>query len=144
MTILFSLNRVELLGRLGADPELKYLPSGQTVCKVRLATEHSYKKNDEWVRETEWSSVVVWGKDADRCGEKLNKGSAFHVISGRLQTRPWDDKDGNKRYTTEIVANEIAFPDGWDGEKRKDEQITEEKQNTKLGEQPAGNEEIPF
>lgn len=141
MSVLFSINRVELMGRLAADPELKHTPNGTAVCKLRIATDRSYKQGDEWKKETEFTSVTVWAKDAEHCGEKLHKGSFFHVVSGRLQTRNYD-KDGVKRYVTEVVANEIAFPDGWAGDK-KSEPTTHEKAKAN-GYQPQPENAIPF
>lgn len=104
-----SVNKVILLGNLGANPELKYLPSGQAVCEIRLATSQTYKdKNDQKQERTEWHRVVAWGKTAENCGKYLQKGRQIY-LEGRLQTRSWDDKDGNKRYTTEIVADQVVF-----------------------------------
>lgn len=104
-----SVNKVILLGNPGANPELKYLPSGQAVCEIRLATSSTYKdKNDQKQERTEWHRVVAWGKTAENCGKYLQKGRQIY-LEGRLQTRSWDDKDGNKRYTTEIVADQVVF-----------------------------------
>ncbi len=104
-----SVNKVILLGRLGQDPELKYTPSGQAVCNFSLATSESWTdKSGQKNERTEWHRVVVWGKLAELCNQYLGKGrQAF--IEGKLQTRSWDDKDGNKRYTTEIQANTVQF-----------------------------------
>lgn len=104
-----SVNKVILLGNLGADPELKYLPSGQAVCEMRLATSQTYTdKNDQKQERTEWHRIVAWGKTAENCSKFLKKGRQLY-LEGRLQTRSWDDKDGNKRYTTEIVADQVVF-----------------------------------
>lgn len=104
-----SVNKVILLGRLGQDPEVKYTPSGQTVCNFSLATSESWTdKNGQKQEKTEWHRVVVWGKLADLCNQYLNKGRQVFV-EGKLQTRSWDDKSGNKRYTTEITANTVQF-----------------------------------
>lgn len=104
-----SVNKVILLGNLGADPELKALPSGQAVCELRLATSFDFKDNNGQKQErTEWHKVVVWGKTAENCGKYLKKGRQVY-IEGRLQTRSWDDKDGNKRYSTEVVADNVVF-----------------------------------
>ena len=107
-----SLNKVLILGNLGSDPELKMLPSGQAVAQFNIAT------NDAWVdkggqkqERTEWHRIVVWGRQAEQCAQYLKKGrTAF--IEGRLQTRQWEDKQGQKRYTTEIVANSVQFIGG--------------------------------
>jgi single-strand DNA-binding protein len=110
-----GVNRVILIGNLGANPELKYLPSGQAVCEMRLATSESYTdKQGQRQERTEWHRVVVWGKTAENCAKYLEKGRQCYV-EGRLQTRSWDDKEGNKRYTTEIVANQVTFLGGGRG-----------------------------
>jgi single-strand DNA-binding protein len=111
-----SVNKVILIGNLGAKPELKYLPSGQAVCELRLATNESFTdKNQQKQERTEWHRVVVWGKQGENCAQYLDKGRACYV-EGRLQTRSWDDKtSGEKRYMTEIVANTVQFLGGRDG-----------------------------
>ncbi len=107
-----SVNKVILLGRLGQDPELKYTPGGSPVCNFSLATTESWTdKAGAKQEKTEWHRVVVWGKLAELCNQYLAKGrQAF--LEGRLQTRSWDDKDGNKRYTTEILASTVQFIGG--------------------------------
>jgi single-strand DNA-binding protein len=107
-----SVNKVILLGRLGQDPELKYTPGGSPVCNFSLATTESWTdKAGQKQEKTEWHRVVVWGKLAELCNQYLAKGrQAF--LEGRLQTRSWDDKDGNKRYTTEILASTVQFIGG--------------------------------
>ena len=107
-----SVNKVILLGRLGQDPELKYTPGGSPVCNFSLATTESWTDQGGQKQEkTEWHRVVVWGKLAELCNQYLAKGrQAF--LEGRLQTRSWDDKDGNKRYTTEILASTVQFIGG--------------------------------
>ncbi len=107
-----SVNKVILLGRLGQDPELKYTPGGSPVCNFSLATTESWTdKSGQKQEKTEWHRVVVWGKLAELCNQYLAKGrQAF--LEGRLQTRAWDDKDGNKRYTTEILASTVQFIGG--------------------------------
>lgn len=108
-----SVNKVILLGRLGQDPELKYTPSGAGVCNFSLATTESWndKSSGQKQERTEWHRVVVWGKLAELCNQYLSKGRQAYV-EGRLQTRSWDDKDGNKRYTTEINATTVQFIGG--------------------------------
>lgn len=110
-----SVNKVIVLGRLGQDPELKYTPSGAAVCNFTLATSESWQGKDGQKQErTEWHRVVVWGKLAELCNQYLAKGrQAF--VEGSLQTRSWDDKDGNKRYTTEINAKVVQFIGGSGG-----------------------------
>ena len=107
-----SVNKVILLGRLGQDPELKYTPGGAPVCNFSMATTESWTdKQGQKQEKTEWHRIVVWGKLAELCNQYLSKGrQAF--IEGRLQTRSWDDKDGSKRYTTEILANTVQFIGG--------------------------------
>ncbi len=102
-------NKVILIGNLGADPEIRYTQSGAAVANLRLATTETWK-NKEGEREelTEWHRVVTFGRLAEICGEYLNKGSKVY-IEGRIQTRKWDDRDGNTRYTTEIVAREMKM-----------------------------------
>lgn len=108
-----SVNKVILLGRLGQDPELKYTPGGAAVCTLSLATSESWsdKNSGQKQERTEWHRVVVWGKLAELCNQYLAKGRQAYV-EGRLQTRAWDDKDGNKRYTTEINASTVQFIGG--------------------------------
>jgi len=105
-----SVNKVILLGRLGQDPELKHTPSGNAVCNFSLATTESWndKSSGQKQEKTEWHKVVVWGKLAEMSSQYLSKGSQAFV-EGSLQTRSWDDKDGNKRYTTEINAKNVQF-----------------------------------
>lgn len=104
-----SVNKVIVLGNLGAKPELKYLPSGQPVCEMRIATSETYKdKNDQTQERTEWHRIVAWGKQGENCAKFLDKGSKAYV-EGRLQTRSWDDKEGKKHYMTEIVAQNVVF-----------------------------------
>ena len=107
-----GVNKVIILGRLGADPETKNISSGSTVTSFSLATSESWKDKEGQKQErTEWHRVVVWGKLAEICGKYLAKGrQAF--VEGRLQTRSWEDQQGNKRYTTEIVANNVQFIGG--------------------------------
>lgn len=108
-----SVNKVIVLGRLGQDPELKYTPSGAAVCNFSVATSESWtdKNSGQKQERTEWHRVVVWGKLAELCNQYLSKGrQAF--VEGRLQTRSWDDQEGKKNYTTEIVASTVQFIGG--------------------------------
>lgn len=107
-----GLNRVMLLGNLGADPELRMTPSGQAVLKLRLATSESYLDRNKVRQErTEWHSVVVWGKRAEALNKILSKGSRIFVEGG-LRTSSYDDREGNKRYRTEIVASNLLLAGG--------------------------------
>lgn len=104
-----SLNRVLLIGNLGADPELSYTPSGTAKATMRLATHEVWtNKSGEKGERTEWHRLIAWGRLAEICGEYLTKGRQI-FIEGRLQTRSWEDRDGNKRWTTEIVANNMQM-----------------------------------
>jgi len=109
-------NKVILVGRLGADPEVRYTQDGAMVTNFRIATTEQWTdKNGERTQRTEWHRVVSFGKLAEICGNYLAKGRLVY-IEGRLQTRAWDDRDGNKRYTTEIIASNMQMlePKGQD------------------------------
>jgi single-strand DNA-binding protein len=108
-----GLNRVILIGNLGQDPELRYTQSGQGVLSLRMATTESYFDNTTKERKerTEWHSVTVWGKRGEALNKILSKGSRI-CVEGRLQTRSWEDKQGSKRYTTEVVANNLILLGG--------------------------------
>lgn len=111
-----SINKVILIGNLGNDPEVRFTPSGSAVANFNIATNESWKdKNGQDQDRTEWHKIVVWGKQAENCGEYLSKGRPVY-IEGKLQTREWNDKDGNKRYTTEVVAQTVQFLGGRPGE----------------------------
>jgi single-strand DNA-binding protein len=104
-----GVNKVILIGNLGADPELRYTPSGRAVVNFNLATSRTWNNRDgEKQEETEWHSIVAWDKLAEICGEYLKKGAQTYV-EGRLQTRSWEDKNGVKRYTTEAVVSEMRM-----------------------------------
>lgn len=105
-----GVNKVILIGNLGAEPEVRYMPSGQAVANVRLATNESWrdKETGEQQERTEWHRLVFYGRLAEIVKEYLHKGSQIYV-EGRLQTRKWQGQDGQERYTTEIVANEMQM-----------------------------------
>jgi single-strand DNA-binding protein len=110
-----GVNKVILIGNLGADPELRYTSGGSAVADLRLATTRKYTTKDGTSQEdTQWHRIVVWGKQAENCKEYLSKGRQVYV-EGRLQTRQWEDRDGNKRYTTEVVAVQVQFLGGGRG-----------------------------
>ena len=110
-----GLNRAMLVGNLGMDPELKFTQGGQAVLRIRLATTESYQsKTGERQERTEWHTVTVWGKRAEALNKILSKGRTIWV-EGRIQTRSWEDKDGNKRYATEINAQNIGLVGGGGG-----------------------------
>lgn len=106
-----SVNKVILVGNLGADPELRETKSGSHVANLRVATTHRSKVGDEWQEQTEWHTVTVFGKQAELCGKYLEKGRQVY-IEGRNQTRKWQDKNGNDRYSTEVVAKDVKFLGG--------------------------------
>lgn len=107
-----GVNKVILVGNLGKDPEVSYLPSGQSVTKFSLATSRSYKdKTGEWKEETEWHNIVAWGKTGESVAQYLSKGRQVYV-EGRIQSRTWEDKEGKKRYNTDIVADNIMLLGG--------------------------------
>jgi single-strand DNA-binding protein len=104
-------NKAILIGRLGKDPEVRYTPDGTMVTNFNLATDEQWKdKAGEKVQKTEWHRIVTFGKLAEICGNYLVKGKLV-FIEGRIQTRSWEDKDGVKRFTTEIVANDMKMLD---------------------------------
>jgi single-strand DNA-binding protein len=107
-----GLNRVMIIGNLGADPETRYTGSGKAVTNLRVATSESWKdkQTGEQQERTEWHAVVLWDKVAEIAKEYLGKGSRVY-LEGKLQTRKWEDKEGKERYTTEIVADQILLLD---------------------------------
>ena len=155
-----GINKVILVGNLGQDPEVRYMPSGSQVTNVRIATSDSWKdkQSGEQKERTEWHTVVFFNRLAEIAGQYLKKGSQVYV-EGRLQTRKWQDRDGNDRYTTEIVANEMQMMGGrgaggsapmddgnYGGERPQRSAPPQQKEG---GGAPAGNhgfedEEIPF
>jgi len=109
-----SVNKVILIGNLGADPELKYTPSNRPLCNLRIATTEVFKdKSGQRQEKTEWHRVTVWGDQAENCNKYLAKGRSVYV-EGRLQTRSYD-KDGQKHYATDIVADRVVFMGGGGG-----------------------------
>lgn len=106
-----GLNKVLLIGNLGADPEVKYAQSGTAIANFNLATTEGRKnQSGQWEDHTEWHKIVAFGKTAEVCKDYLRKGSKVY-IEGRIQTRSWDDKDGQKRYMTEIVVSTLLMLD---------------------------------
>lgn len=108
-----SVNKVILVGNLGKDPEIKYTPTGTPVAKFTLATNENYKdKSGQWQERTEWHNIVAWERLAEVVGEYTKKGSKLYV-EGRIQTSSWDDKEtGQKKYRTEIIANNLVLLSG--------------------------------
>lgn len=110
-----SVNKVILIGNLGRDPEVRFLPSGEAVANFSIATTEKWKdKSGEMKEQTEWHRIAFFGRQAEICGEYLRKGSAVYV-EGRLQTRKWTDKDGNERYTTEVRGDRMQLLGGRGG-----------------------------
>lgn len=105
-----SLNKVMLIGNLGKDPELRHTPAGTAVATFSIATSERFKskQTNEWEEKTEWHNIVLWSKLAETAGQYLSKGKTVY-IEGRLQTRKWQDRDGNTRYTTEIVGDTMKM-----------------------------------
>jgi len=107
-----SVNKVILVGRLGKDPEVRYTSGGQPVANFTMATDYSFKdRNGERQKRTEWHRIVAWRKLAEIVQQYLKKGSLI-FIEGRIETREWQDKEGQKRYTTEIIANDMRMLGG--------------------------------
>ena len=104
-----SVNKVILVGNLGKDPEVRFTPSGRAVAKFSIATTESWMDQESGRQErTEWHNIVVWGKQAESCGQYLAKGRQV-FIEGAIRSRSYDDKEGNKRYITEIIAQRVQF-----------------------------------
>lgn len=134
-----GLNKVMIIGHLGKDPEMRYTPSGRPVTTFTVAVSRSWNSADgERHSETEWFNIVAWGNLAEICKQYLNKGQQVY-IEGRLQTRHWDDKEGQKHTSVEIVANEMMML----GERR-EANHSEEQSLPAEGEQAAEEDEFPF
>ena len=114
-----GLNKVMLLGNLGSDPEIKYSQSGTAIANLRIATAENRKNSDgEWEERTEWHRLVLFGRQAEISKDYLHKGSKIY-IEGRLQTRSWEDQNGQKRNKTEIIVSQLVFLD-----RKKTEEVT--------------------
>ncbi|MBT3209647.1 MAG: single-stranded DNA-binding protein [Bacteroidetes bacterium] len=152
------INKVILIGNVGKEPEVNYLDNGVAVAKFSLATSESYKKDGEKVTITEWHNIVMWRKLAEICEKYVKKGDKLYV-EGKISTRSWDDKDGNKRYSTEIVANNMTMLGTKSATEQNSQQAepntnsaVEENQDGKVTENtsPAGNnlqeetDDLPF
>ena len=132
-----GINKVILIGNLGKDPELRYTPNSRPVATFSLATTERWKDKEGQLQErTEWHNIVTWGRQAEICKEYLKKGSSVYV-EGRIQHRSYDDKDGNKKYITEIVARSVIML-GKKGE------VKEEPVPSDLESAPAEEEDLPF
>jgi single-strand DNA-binding protein len=142
-----SVNKVILVGNLGRDAELRYTPGGAAVATLNLATTEVWNdKQNQRQEKTEWHRVVLWGKQAESLQEYLTKGKQIYV-EGRLQTRQWDDKDGNKRYTTEIKADRITLLGGGRGGGGMDRSPSSHQAGGGMDDQPMEpitDDDIPF
>jgi len=104
-----GINKVILIGNVGKDPEIRYTQNGNAVATFSLATTERRKSAEgQWTDHTEWHNIVAWGKTAETCNQYAKKGTQLY-LEGRIQTRKWQDKDGNNRYTTEIVVNQMVL-----------------------------------
>lgn len=138
-----GVNKVILVGRLGNDPEIRYTQQGVAVTNFNIATSENWvDKGGQKQERTEWHRIVVWGKMAEICSQYLGKGRQVYV-EGRLQTRQWEDKDGQKRYTTEVVAATVQFLDR-SGDKTQISADDQGMHEPQLPDQPPMDEDIPF
>jgi single-strand DNA-binding protein len=139
-----SVNKVILVGRLGTDPEVKAVGPGTNVARFSVATSESWVKDGQKQERTEWHRIVVWGKLADLCGKYLSKGRQVY-LEGRLQTRSWEDPTGQKKYSTEVVANTVQFLGSAQQEKSSGS-MGDESASQDFGPEPSfdPSEEIPF
>jgi single-strand DNA-binding protein len=136
-----GVNKVILIGNLGRDPELRYLPNGDPVVKFTLATGSRWKdKNGQLQERTDWHNIVAFRRQAEICNEYLKKGSPVYV-EGRIQTRSWEDKDGNKKYITEIIAQSVQML-GRKGEP--EAEVPEEIAEPLVEETKTEDEDLPF
>ncbi|MCK4223828.1 MAG: single-stranded DNA-binding protein [candidate division Zixibacteria bacterium] len=136
-----GVNKVILIGNLGKDPELRYLPSGQSVTKFPLATGSKWKDKDgQWQDRTDWHNIVAFGRTAEVCNEYLKKGSQVYV-EGRIQTRSYDDRDGNKKWITEIIAQSMQML-GRKGEP--EAEVAEETGQPMAEETKTEDDDLPF
>ncbi len=138
-----SVNKAILIGHLGKDPEIRHSQSGAAIASFSIATNESWN-NKEGQREerTEWHRIVAFGKLAEICGQYLSKGKQIY-LEGRLQTRAWEDRDGNKRYTTEIVAREMKMLNSQGGGQGQ-ENDNQPPQSEGSSYPPVSDEDIPF
>lgn len=146
-----SINKVILIGNLSAAPEVRFTQGGVAVANFNIATNEKWtNKQGEPQERTEWHKIVVWGRVAENCGKYLHKGKSVY-IEGSIQTREWDDKDGNKRYTTEINARTVQFLSGGSGQGAQGGQAPSRPANNGQGsgqsskfDQSFSDDDIPF
>jgi len=146
MSLFSDINKVEILGNVTADPEIRYTTSNVAVCSISVATSRDYKQNDEWKKEAEFHRITLWGRLAEQAEERLHKGSRI-LITGRLRTSKWEDKGGNTRYKTEIVADDMILIDRYnkkstEGKSEADKYFDGEEEATSQNEDERANEEI--
>lgn len=139
------LNKATLIGRLGADPEIRHMPNGDAVVTIRLATTRRWKdkSTNERKEETEWHRVVIFGSLAKVAGEYLKKGSLAH-FEGRIRTQKWQGQDGQDRFTTEIVANEMIMLDGKPNQSTDYNQLPEKQKEQSSSSYDDFDDDIPF
>lgn len=136
-------NKVILVGNLGKDPEVRFTPNGKALAKFPVATSEKWTDQDGNRQErTEWHNVVVWGKQAETCGQYLSKGRQVYV-EGAIRSRQYDDKDGNKRYITEIVARDVRFLGGGGATTRAQHEPVSVPPGEDVG-PPGADDDIPF
>jgi single-strand DNA-binding protein len=144
-----GINKVILVGNLGKDPEVRYMPNGNAVANITLATSETWKdkQSGEQKEQTEWHRVVFYQRLAEIAGEYLKKGSKVY-IEGKLRTRKWQDKDGQDKYMTEIIADEMQMLDSRGGAGSSNDSPKAEKSSSNPSSEPAGmddfNDDIPF
>lgn len=143
-----GVNKAILIGNLGADPEVRYTGTGTAVCELRVATNETWKGKDGQKHEkVEWHRVIVWGNDAENAAKYLSKGRPVYV-EGRIQTRDYEDKQGQKRYVTEIVAQQLTYlPSGGKGAGQRDDRPEPPDTGSGYGGTPtnsAPDDDIPF
>ena len=141
-----GINKVILIGRLGQDPEVRYTPDGTAVANFSIATSEEWKdKNSGEKRErTEWHRIVAWRKLGEICGEYLSKGRQVY-IEGRIQTRSWEDKDGKKNYTTEVIVFTINFLEKWGNDRQGGAPAQQQKPQYQAPQsQGPSDDDIPF
>lgn len=143
-----SVNKVILVGNLGKDPEVRFTNTGSAVANFSIATSEVWNDREGKRQErTEWHNIVVWGKQAEHCGQYLAKGRQVYV-EGSIRTRSYDDKSGNKRYVTEVVAQRVQFLGGGGGTRLAQQADGGHVDDTSMGGMPAGqppgDDDIPF
>ncbi|MCK5075381.1 MAG: single-stranded DNA-binding protein [Calditrichia bacterium] len=143
-----TINKVMLIGRLGNDPEIRTITSGAKVATLSLATNESYKKGDEWQETTEWHRIILWRNRAEFAEKYIKKGMRIYV-EGKLQTRQWQDKNGNQRYTTEVIGThtELLEPKSQQGSYDQSPPAPQESDFNNMPEamdDSAPNDDIPF